>query len=78
MEAICSSERSVDFEWTTRRYVPETRTLQMCLMYVETHKCSDRTVDKARTVFALSKAGIVGSDPTQGMDECVCVYSVFR
>jgi hypothetical protein len=32
---------------------------------------------KAWTVFARSKAGIVGSNPTQGMDVCVCVYSVF-
>jgi hypothetical protein len=23
MEAICSSEMSVDFQWTTRRYIPE-------------------------------------------------------
>jgi hypothetical protein len=27
--------------------------------------------------FDLSNAGIVGSNPTQGMDVCVCVYSVF-
>jgi hypothetical protein len=32
---------------------------------------------KARTVFVRSNAGIVGSNPTQGMDVCVCVYSVF-
>jgi hypothetical protein len=31
---------------------------------------------KARTVFARSNAGIVGSNPTQGMDVCMCVYSV--
>jgi hypothetical protein len=34
-------------------------------------------LSKARTVFARSNAGIVGSNPTQGMDVCVCVYSVF-
>jgi hypothetical protein len=27
MEAICSSEKSVHFQWTTRRYIPEDRTL---------------------------------------------------
>jgi hypothetical protein len=27
MEATCFSETSVDFEWTTRRYIPEGRTL---------------------------------------------------
>jgi hypothetical protein len=32
---------------------------------------------KASTVFARSNAGIVGSNPTKGMDICVCVYSVF-
>jgi hypothetical protein len=26
MEATCSSETSVDFEWTTRHYIPEDRT----------------------------------------------------
>jgi hypothetical protein len=29
MEAICSSETSVDFEPTTRRYIPEDRTSQI-------------------------------------------------
>jgi hypothetical protein len=32
---------------------------------------------KARTVFARLNAGIVCSNSTQGMDICVCVYSVF-
>jgi hypothetical protein len=32
---------------------------------------------KAWTVFARSNAGIMGSNPTHGMDVCVCVYSVF-
>jgi hypothetical protein len=33
---------------------------------------------QAKTVFVRSNAGIVGSNPTQGMDVCiVCVYSVF-
>jgi hypothetical protein len=32
---------------------------------------------KARTVFARSNTGIVGSYPIQGMNICVCVYSVF-
>jgi hypothetical protein len=30
---------------------------------------------KARNIFARSNSGIVGSNPSQGMD--VCVYSVF-
>jgi hypothetical protein len=33
---------------------------------------------KASIVFARSEAGIVGSNPTQGMNVwCVCIYSVF-
>jgi hypothetical protein len=32
---------------------------------------------KAWTVFVRSNAGIVGSNPTQGMDVCAWVYSVF-
>jgi hypothetical protein len=32
---------------------------------------------EAWTVFACSDAGIMGSNPTQGMDVCVCIYSVF-
>jgi hypothetical protein len=32
---------------------------------------------KAWTVFARSDAGIVDSNSTQGIDICVCVYSVF-
>jgi hypothetical protein len=38
---------------------------------------ADHTGMKAWTVFARSNAGIVGSNPTQRMDICVYVYSVF-
>jgi hypothetical protein len=31
---------------------------------------------KAWTVFARSNAGILGSNPTQGMDICVCLFCV--
>jgi hypothetical protein len=31
MEAKCSSETSVDFQRTTRHYIPEDRTLQICV-----------------------------------------------
>jgi hypothetical protein len=27
----CFSETSIDFQWTTRRYIPEDRTLRSCL-----------------------------------------------
>jgi broad specificity polyphosphatase/5'/3'-nucleotidase SurE len=32
---------------------------------------------EAWTVFVRSNTGIAGSNPTQDMDVCVCVYSVF-
>jgi hypothetical protein len=32
---------------------------------------------KAWTVFARPNVRIAGSNPTQGMEICVCVYSVF-
>jgi hypothetical protein len=36
------------------------------------------TQSEARIVFALSNAGIVGSNATPGIDICiVCVYSMF-
>jgi hypothetical protein len=31
---------------------------------------------KAWTAFARLNAGIVGSNPTQGMNVCVCLFSV--
>jgi hypothetical protein len=31
---------------------------------------------KAGNVFARSNAGIVGSNPTQGMDVCLCLFCV--
>jgi hypothetical protein len=37
---------------------------------------ADHSEMKAWTVFAHSNAGIMGSNPTQGTDVFVCVYSV--
>jgi hypothetical protein len=36
-----------------------------------------RADHSGRAVFARSNVGIIGSNPNQGMDVCVCVYSVF-
>jgi hypothetical protein len=33
-------------------------------------------LSEARTVFALSNTGVVGSNPTPGMDVCVRLFSV--
>jgi hypothetical protein len=35
------------------------------------------TVAEARTVFALSIAGIMGLNLTQRMNVCICVYILF-
>jgi hypothetical protein len=42
-----------------------------------TFKFSVAAQSEAWTAFAHSNAGIVGLNPTQGMDVCVCIYSVF-
>jgi hypothetical protein len=34
MQAICSSETLVDFQWNTRRYIPEDSTFH-------NHRCED-------------------------------------
>jgi hypothetical protein len=39
MEAICSSETSVDLHWITRRYIPEDSTLH-------NHRCENLKSDK--------------------------------
>jgi hypothetical protein len=31
---------------------------------------------KTRTVLALSNSGIMGSNPTQGIDVCMCLFCV--
>jgi hypothetical protein len=57
--------------------VPQPTTLLRVLnvYYIPTKRSFTRS--KARTVFPCSKAVTVGSNPTRGMDVCVCVYSVF-
>jgi hypothetical protein len=53
----------------------------ICLFVVDISTAIPITVVarfKAWTVFSRSNAGIVGSNPTHGMDICiVCIYSVF-
>jgi hypothetical protein len=50
---------------------------QILPIYSCTQPTTVVTWSKAWIVFACSNAGIVGSNPTQGMNVCVCVYSVF-
>jgi hypothetical protein len=48
----------------------------MCLISILPVTVAERST--AFTVFARSEAGIVGSNPTQGMDVwCLCVYVHF-
>jgi hypothetical protein len=44
-------------------------------LYIRLEPITVAACSKARTVFARSNTGIVGSNPTRDMD--VCVYSVF-
>jgi hypothetical protein len=48
--------------------------------YLELYILDSNTVaaqSKSRAVLTPSNSGIVGSNPTQGMDVFVCVYAVF-
>jgi hypothetical protein len=49
-EAICSSETSVDFQWTTRRYIPEDSTL---------HSPAVRTSNPTRVYLLCQSSGLV-------------------
>jgi hypothetical protein len=52
--------------------------LFLSLIFLRSVTVAERS--KAYTVFARSKAGVVGSDPTQGMDVsclCVCFFYVY-
>jgi hypothetical protein len=48
IEAICSSETPADFQRTTRRYIPEDRTVQNCSLV-------DESKEMRRTVKRLNK-----------------------
>jgi hypothetical protein len=66
----------------TRRYVISelSLTITKLCVYVYVYVYADHggaARSKAWTVFSRSKAVIVDSNPTQGMDVCVCVYAVF-
>jgi hypothetical protein len=54
------------------------QTLDLCTIIPYKLTITVAARSKALNVFARSNAGIVGSNPTQGMDVCiVCIYSVF-
>jgi hypothetical protein len=68
MEAIFSSETSVDIQRTTRRYIPEDGSLQLDAVW---DQCCHRTVTK----FGAMMAG--GENTTwwlQVICECACVF----
>jgi hypothetical protein len=54
---------------------------RMKLFQENTEQITVAALSKAWTVFAGSKTGIIGSNPTRGMDVCMgsfCVYFVLR
>jgi hypothetical protein len=54
------------------------QTYIVTFLYTSTSDGRSQTLSKSRawTVFARSNTGIVGSDPTQGMDVCVRLFYV--
>jgi hypothetical protein len=60
MEAVCSSETSVDFQQTTRRYILEDRTLHMqyCFSLDDVEKVNTRnTVNTVKPLFIIFVVG---------------------
>jgi hypothetical protein len=51
MEAICSSESSIDFQRTTRRYIPEDGTPHFSTLRMEAACSSETSVDFQRTTW---------------------------
>jgi hypothetical protein len=50
---------------------------ESCILYCTPYNYSLPQWPRGRSHEMSSNAGIVVSNPTQGMDVCVCVYSVF-
>jgi hypothetical protein len=45
-------------------------------VYIKNRPITVGVPSKKLTLFACSQVGMVGSNPTQGMDVCMCVYSM--
>jgi hypothetical protein len=57
---------------------PISKTIPIISVHLLYEPITAAAQSKAWTVYARSNTGIVGSNPTQGMDVCiVCVYSMF-
>jgi hypothetical protein len=88
--SVPSLQRFLPFSWSTKKKNGYYCVLLGCdtvcsgsflskILHVSSHlrPITMVTRSKALTFFACSDAGIVGSNPTQDMFVCVCVYSVF-
>jgi hypothetical protein len=64
MEATCSSKKSVDFQRTGRRYIPEDSTLQNTLFVATDVACDDAINNKLEASLSEIKAvrGKITSD----------------
>jgi hypothetical protein len=51
--------------------------LILSLVHIDLVPITEAVRTKTRTVFALSNTGIMGSNPTRGMDVCVRLFFVF-
>jgi hypothetical protein len=74
LEAAHASETLVHIYKTAWRHTAEDNDVQISDIFVSYNQAEPITVaalSKARNVFARSNAGIVGSNPTRGMDVCL-------
>jgi hypothetical protein len=56
MEATCSSETSIDFQWTTRRYIQEDKTLDNRVRF---------PVEGGTFLFYITSRHVLGSSQSQ-------------
>jgi hypothetical protein len=68
MEAVCSSETSVDFQRTTRRYIPQDRTLH-------NHRCEN--LKSYTVIFIFTAARILNLTKTEAVPSTSHLHHVF-
>jgi hypothetical protein len=57
---------------------PQLLSASLNILYLIKYLAEHSGRPEAWAVFAPSDTGVMGSNPTRGMDVCVCVYSVCR
>jgi hypothetical protein len=70
MEIICSSETSVDFQWTAWRYITQDTNIQSTLNINEHKIMSDHDLALLATCFYADSLLGLFFDPEDGDDMC--------